>query len=108
MNADRVSVLEMHNGKENPTSLPFLYCDMTYEETRDHVPYVAEEYEDFSTNVYGSFVGIGIYFGKDVNDNMVIIQTTLALVIIKQLQVLLHIKIFLFCGKLVAILRCKI
>lgn len=35
----------------------------------------AEEYEDFSTNVYGSFVGIGIYFGKDVNDNMVIIQT---------------------------------
>lgn len=52
MSADRVSVLEMHNGKENPTSLPFLYCDMTYEETRDHVPYVAEEYEDLNMSKF--------------------------------------------------------
>ena len=52
MNADRVSVLEMHNGKENPTSLPFLYCDMTYEETRDHVPYVSEEYEDLNMSKF--------------------------------------------------------
>jgi hypothetical protein len=47
-----VSVLEMHNGKENPTSLPFLYCDMTYEETRDHVPYVSEEYEDLNMSKF--------------------------------------------------------
>lgn len=52
MNADRVSVLEMHNGKENPTALPFLYCDMTYEETKDHVPYVAEEYEDLNMSKF--------------------------------------------------------
>lgn len=52
MSADRVSILEMHNGKENPTSLPFLYCDMTYEETRDHVPYVSEEYEDLNMSKF--------------------------------------------------------
>lgn len=52
MNADRVSVLEMHNGKENPTSLPFLYCDMTYEETKDNVSYVAEEYENLNMSKF--------------------------------------------------------
>ncbi len=52
MNADRVCVLEMHNGKENPTSLPFLYCDMTYEETRENVSYVAEEYEDLNMSKF--------------------------------------------------------
>lgn len=52
MEADRVSILEMHNGKENPTSLPFLYCDMTYEETRDYVPYVSEEYEDLNMSKF--------------------------------------------------------
>lgn len=34
----------------------------------------AEEYEEFSQEVYGSFVGIGIYFGKDVNNKMVIVE----------------------------------
>lgn len=48
LNADRVCVLEMHNGKENPTSLPFIYCDMTYEHTRDRIPYVSDEYEDLN------------------------------------------------------------
>jgi hypothetical protein len=52
MDADRVSVLEMHNGKENPTSLPFLYCDMTYEETRDDITYVSEEYEDLNMSKF--------------------------------------------------------
>ena len=36
----------MHNGKENPTGLPFRYCDMTYEVVFDSVPYVSDEYED--------------------------------------------------------------
>ena len=48
LEADRVSVLEMHNGKENPTSLPFIYCDMTYEHTKDRIPYVSEEYENLN------------------------------------------------------------
>lgn len=52
MDADRVCVLEMHNGKENPTSLPFVYCDMTYEETRDSIPYISEEYVDLNMSKY--------------------------------------------------------
>ncbi|MBQ9297794.1 MAG: S41 family peptidase [Clostridia bacterium] len=34
-----------------------------------------KEYEDFSQDIYGSFIGIGIYFGKDVNNNMLIVST---------------------------------
>lgn len=52
LKADRVSVLEMHNGKENPTSLPFLYCDMTYEEVREHVPYISDEYENLNMSKF--------------------------------------------------------
>lgn len=53
LNADRVCILEMHNGKENPTSLPFIYCDMTYEETKDSVQYISEEYSDLNMSKYG-------------------------------------------------------
>lgn len=52
MQADRVSILEMHNGKENMTSLPFVYCDMTYEKTRDSVPYISEEYENLNMSKF--------------------------------------------------------
>ena len=52
LKADRVSIMEMHNGKENPTNLPFIYCDMTYEETQDMVPYIADEYENLNMSKY--------------------------------------------------------
>lgn len=52
LDGDRASVLEMHNGKENPTSLPFIYCDMTYEETRGKIPYVSEEYENLNMSKF--------------------------------------------------------
>lgn len=52
MQADRVGILEMHNGKENPTSLPFLYCDMTYEEARENVAYIADEYENLNMSKF--------------------------------------------------------
>lgn len=55
LGADRVSILEMHNGKENPTSLPFIYCDMTYEETRDKTPYIADEWEQMNMSKYTFF-----------------------------------------------------
>lgn len=48
LDADRVCILEMHNGKENPTSLPFIYCDMTYEHTKGRIPYVSDEYDDLN------------------------------------------------------------
>lgn len=50
--ADRTSILEMHNGKENPTSLPFNYCDMTYEQTRDRIPFISEEYENLNMSKF--------------------------------------------------------
>lgn len=52
MEADRVSILEMHNGKENPTALAFTYCDMTYEETMDRIPYISEEYVDLNMSKF--------------------------------------------------------
>ena len=52
LQCERVSVLEMHNGKENPTSLPFIYCDMTYEETKGSTPYIAEEYENLNMSKF--------------------------------------------------------
>lgn len=35
LDADRVFVIEMHNGKKNATELPFKYFDMTYEEVNE-------------------------------------------------------------------------
>ena len=52
LQADRTCILEMHNGKENPTSLPFDFCDMTYEETRGRLPYIADEYEDLNMSKF--------------------------------------------------------
>lgn len=50
--ADRVAVFELHNGKENPTSLPFIYCDMTYEEVNGHLPFVSDEYVNLNVSKY--------------------------------------------------------
>lgn len=55
VDADRASILEMHNGKENPSALPFVYCDMTYEETKDRVPFIADEYEQLNMGKYPFF-----------------------------------------------------
>ena len=52
LQADRTCILEMHNGKENPTALPFDFCDMTYEETRGRLPYIADEYEDLNMSKF--------------------------------------------------------
>lgn len=35
----------------------------------------AEEYAEFSQEIYGSFVGIGIYFGKNTNNEMMVVST---------------------------------
>lgn len=45
---DRASILEMHNGKDNPKGLPFLYLDMTYERKRDGVPSLVDECHDLN------------------------------------------------------------
>lgn len=52
--ADRAFVMEMHNGKENPTKLAFVYCDMTYEEINPNsqLDYVYYEYENVNMSKY--------------------------------------------------------
>lgn len=54
LNADRVFIFELHNGKKNATGLPFLYADMTYEETnRDRkVDRVYRKYQDIPLTMY--------------------------------------------------------
>lgn len=44
LNADRVFILEMHNGTNNVAGLPFIYGEMTYEEVRERVSHVDEDY----------------------------------------------------------------
>lgn len=54
LHADRAFVIEMHNGKENASSLPFVYLDMTYEEIREdeNVKYVQPHFENININNY--------------------------------------------------------
>lgn len=52
--ADRAFIMEMHNGKENPSQLAFVYCDMTYEELHPSkdIEYVYNEYENVNMSKY--------------------------------------------------------
>ena len=51
--ADRVFVVEAHNGGSNLTNLPFLYVDMTYESVRSTEPLVEDEYKNVRLQRYG-------------------------------------------------------
>jgi len=42
--ADRVFVIELHNGSNNTTGLPFIYGEMTYEESVEGVDDVDDDY----------------------------------------------------------------
>lgn len=44
LNADRVFVIEMHNGTNSLSGLPFIYCEMTYETCRKGIQRVDDEY----------------------------------------------------------------
>lgn len=44
LNADRAFILEMHNGTNNVAGLPFIYGEMTYEEVRNEITHVDEDY----------------------------------------------------------------
>ncbi len=51
--ADRVFIIEMHNGSNNPTGLPFVYGEMTYEQMIDpNMQAVAEEYGTINLSRY--------------------------------------------------------
>lgn len=44
VDADRVFVLEMHNGTNNTSGLPFLYVEMTYCQVAPNVTHIDEDY----------------------------------------------------------------
>lgn len=46
INAIRASVMEFHNGKENPTGLGFLYADITYDVHKDGYRSIVDQYQD--------------------------------------------------------------
>ena len=52
LNADRVYILETHNGGENLSSLPFLYVDLTYAEPRSQAAWMEEEYRNVRLSRY--------------------------------------------------------
>ena len=46
--ADRVCIVEMHNGTKNVAGLPFIYGEMTYETCRDGIMPVDADYTQFN------------------------------------------------------------
>jgi len=46
LKADRVYILETHNGGNNLSNLPFLYVDLSYAEPRSEAAWMEEEYKN--------------------------------------------------------------
>ena len=46
LKADRVYILETHNGGTNLSNLPFLYVDLSYAEPRNEASWMEEEYKN--------------------------------------------------------------
>lgn len=55
LKCDRAFILEMHNGNNNPTGLPFRYCEMNYEEISDSVEEVSDQYRQINMSRYPLF-----------------------------------------------------
>ena len=48
LDADRAAILEMHNGTNNASGLPFIYGDMAYEEISPKVGYASDDFKNFN------------------------------------------------------------
>lgn len=48
LHADRAFIIELHNGSNNTSGLPFLHCTMTYEEVAKGVDAVDEDYQNLT------------------------------------------------------------
>lgn len=55
LNAERVFVIETHNGASNLSGLPFRFADMTYEEINNVTFSVSDEYSNISASRYSIF-----------------------------------------------------
>lgn len=66
LEADRVTIAEMHNGTNNLNGLPFVFFDVTYEAASPEVKYVSDEFKNFNMGKFpfiakhfldGTFIG---------------------------------------------------
>lgn len=48
LNADRVFVIEMHNGTNNTSGLPFIYGEMTYEAVANGIEHIDDDYTNLN------------------------------------------------------------
>lgn len=48
LHCDRVFVLEMHNGTNNTSGLPFVYAEMTYSQCADGIEYIDDDYSSLN------------------------------------------------------------
>lgn len=78
--ADRAFIIELHNGTNNNSGLPFYYGDMTYEEVVTGVSHIDEDYHDFSLQrfpFFGQLFNDGSWYGHI--DSLEVIDKKLAL-----------------------------
>jgi len=70
LSADRVFIVEAHNGGSNLTSLPFLYVDMTYESVRQGELQLEDEYKNVRLQRYNfcTYIYKNNYFYGSVQD----------------------------------------
>lgn len=70
LSADRVFIVEAHNGGSNLTSLPFLYVDMTYESVRQGEIQLEDEYKNVRLQRYNfcTYIYKNNYFYGSVQD----------------------------------------
>lgn len=48
LNADRVFIMELHNGTNNTSGLPFIYGEMTYEDAKNGIHHIDEDYSSIN------------------------------------------------------------
>jgi len=48
LDADRAAILEMHNGTNNFSDLPFVYADMSYEQISNRIGYASDEFKNIN------------------------------------------------------------
>lgn len=58
--ANRVFIIEMHNGKQNASGLSFTYGSLTYESKRVTTTSIFEDYKDFTLERYPT-IGVKVY-----------------------------------------------
>lgn len=68
--AIRAYIIEMHNGKNNPSGLSFIFGSLNYESVRDSAESVMEDYSDFSLERFPiiSKVHNETYWEGNIND----------------------------------------